>query len=420
MMRIGFVGLGKLGLPCAVAIAEFGHEVIGYDVDPKAMNKEDRPVHEAGPDGRSSFNDHLASSSIRFGTLDQVVNESEIILVAVQTPHDPRYEGVNRIPDERMDFDYTFLVDAVRAISEVAREDVVVAIISTVLPGTIERHVKSVASSHLRLCYTPQFIAMGTTMRDFLNPEFVLLGVEDPHAADLVEGFFATITKAPVYRTSVESAELIKVSYNTFIGMKIAFANTMLEICHKTTGTDVDAVMGAIKLADQRLISTAYLDGGMGDGGGCHPRDNIAMSWLARSLDLSHDLFEDIMLVREQQTDWLADLMEQHDLPKAILGYAFKPETNITVGSSAVLLRNLLEERGHDVRMIDPLVTPEPLELENLPAHVFLVGARHDRFTRVRFPVGSVVIDPWRYLHNVGKGVTLIPVGAKQVRGGTE
>src|SRR4029079_8006110 len=166
-----------------------------------------------------------------------------------------------------------------------------VAVVSTVLPGTMRRSVMPVASPLLGLCYNPSFVAMGTTMRDFLHPEFVLLGADDLISAQKLEAFYATITDAPIHRMSVESAEITKLAYNTYIGMKIGFANTVMEICHKIPGANVNDVTAALKTAHHRLISPAYLDGGMGDGGGCHPRDNIAMSWLAQQLPLSHDPF---------------------------------------------------------------------------------------------------------------------------------
>ena len=92
--------------------------------------------------------------------------------------------------------------------------------------------------------------------------------------------------------------------------MKIVFANVLMEICHKT-GANVDEVTDALKLANDRLISGKYFTGGMGDGGACHPRDNIALSWLSRKLNLSFDWFENIMLARQKQTEWLANLMEE-------------------------------------------------------------------------------------------------------------
>jgi UDPglucose 6-dehydrogenase len=252
---------------------------------------------------------------------------------------------------------------------------------------------------------------MGTTMRDFLNPEFVLLGVDEERAAQTVEMFYATITDAPVLRMSLESAELAKVAYNTFIGMKIMFANTMMEICHKIPNANVDEVMGALQKASRRLISPRYLDAGMGDGGGCHPRDNIAMSWLSRKLSLKYDIFESLMMSREAQTEWLADLMCSYELPKAILGYSFKAESNLTVGSSAILLKTILEERGIRPFLYDPHVEGAKRDLSKQNPHVYLIGAKHSEFQDLKFASGSVVIDPWRFMPPQPEGVKLVRVG---------
>jgi UDPglucose 6-dehydrogenase len=197
--------------------------------------------------------------------------------------------------------------------------------------------------------------------------------------------------------------------------MKIAFANTWMEICHKIPGADVDEVTAALALATRRIISPMYLKGGMGDGGGCHPRDNIALSWLARELRLSYDFFEGLMIARERQTEWLAELMEAYDpvgearALKVILGKSFKPETNITVGSPAVLLKNLLEERGHEVQMYDPYVDVG-LPVPRYPASTFVIGTKHPEFVDFEFPQGSVVIDPWRYIPQ-RPGVNVVSVG---------
>jgi UDPglucose 6-dehydrogenase len=164
-------------------------------------------------------------------------------------------------------------------------------------------------------------------------------------------------------------------------------------------------------LGTRRIISKKYLSGGMGDGGGCHPRDNIAMSWLARQRNLSFDWFENIMVARERQTAWLADLMEESPLPKAIFGYSFKQESNILTGSPALLLRHLLERRGHSLLLYDPYIDPDPVDLRRLEAMVFLIGVKHTVFRNYVFPKGSVVIDPWRYLTDAGPGVQIVPVG---------
>ena len=115
-MKIGFIGLGKLGLPCAVAIAMKGHDVMAYDIVPALMNKNPRTYRETGPDGKEPFNPYLERSTIRFGALEEVVAHGDIVFVAVQTPHEPRYEGVARLPSERMDFDYRYLVRSIEEI----------------------------------------------------------------------------------------------------------------------------------------------------------------------------------------------------------------------------------------------------------------------------------------------------------------
>ena len=169
----------------------------------------------------------------------------------------------------------------------------VVIIISTVLPGTIEREIKPLLSPCVKLCYNPFFIAMGTTVSDFLNPEMVLFGVDDPDALAKAKEFYGTITDAPFHEMSIVNAELVKVNYNTFITMKINFANNLMEICHKMKeqGADVDVVIDALSDCTKRIISPTYMRGGMPDGGGCHPRDNIALADFAKRYNLSNDIY---------------------------------------------------------------------------------------------------------------------------------
>lgn len=400
-MRVGFVGIGKLGLPCAVGSAMKGHDVMGYDIVPTRMTYGPHPEVEAGPDGTGEYNTWLSRYSggewvdkgrLRFGDLAQLADHSEIIFIAAQTPHNPAFEGITRLPDERVDFDYEWLKASVRAVSAALTRPTPVVIISTVLPGTVRREILPLCGEHVRLCYNPFFIAMGTTMRDFLRPEFVLFGRHDAGAGAVAKAFYAEVhgDSVPVFETSIENAELIKVIYNTYISQKIAFINTVMEVCHKMPGCNVDAVSDAIALAGNRLVSTMYLRGGMGDGGGCHPRDNIALSWLARKLDLSHDIFEDAMLAREHHTEFLADLMEaegkRRGLPLGIFGFAFKAGTRLTVGSPSLLLREVLKERGHDVRLVDPHVNGETAD----EPRVWLLGCNHPDINVYAIAPGSV------------------------------
>jgi len=416
-MKVGMVGCGKLGLPVMLAMEMRGHDVMGCDVSPSRMCKTHYPHRERGPEGEPTIEPLLQNSQLRFGTLEEVVKHAEVLFASVQTPHLPEFEGATPLPRERKDFNYSYLIQAMREISEVAtrlRKRVPVLVISTVLPGTMRSKVLPVVDTEwVKVCYNPFFIAMGTTMEDFLNPEFVLFGVEDPWAHEMGIKFYETITDAPILDMSIESAEAAKVAYNTFITSKITIINAWMEICHKIPGADVDDVTRVLTTATRRVVSPAYLRGGMGDGGGCHPRDNIALSWLAGELNLSYDIFGSLMTAREKQTEWLADLMVDtaHGLPLVILGKAFKKGTNLTTGSAAVLLQIILTNRGCTVQAYDPEVDPSPCP--TFPPSLFLIGTNHEVWHQFPFPSGSVVLDPWgEYAEVVGcTGVTYISVG---------
>lgn len=412
-MKIGIIGLGKLGLPVALAIESKGHKVYGFDNSGAVMNM---VMEKKFTYKEVDAQEMLEKSALELKPVDWLVENCDIVFMAIQTPHEEKYEGTVRIPKERADFNYRYLQAAVSGFSHWAiakNKKVPLVIISTVLPGTIEREIKPYLNpDFVKLVYNPFFIAMGTVIYDFLNPEFVLMGVEDEEAANILQNFYSTIHSKPFAKMPIVDAELTKVSYNTFIGMKIAFVNTLMEICYYKDG-NVDNVTNALKMATDRLISPKYMSAGMGDGGGCHPRDNIAMSYLAKELNLSHNLFEDIMQAREDQTEFLAHFIIDHkniakaagvDLPVFILGKSFKPETNIQTGSPAILLANILAEKGIDFQHLE-----EDGQFGDKPVLVF-VATMHKRYVDQPFPQGSVVIDPFGFIPE-REGVKVIKIG---------
>ena len=418
-MNIGFLGLGKLGLPVSLAVEDKGHNIFGYDISTQTLedikNKHIRYKEEW-------VEKFLPNTKLEINNIDDLVKNSEIIFVPIQTPHDPKYEGITRIPSERIDFDYSYLKSGIKDLSEAIEkngEDKVVIIISTVLPGTIRTEIKPLLGKHTKLCYNPFFIAMGSTIRDFLHPEFILFGVDDEEAAKKAQNFYKTICNSPFYKTTIENAELIKVSYNTMISTKISFVNTIMEACHHLPNTNIDDVTNGLKLATRRLISGAYMSGGMGDGGGCHPRDNIALSHLSQKLGLSYDWFDSIMAQREKQTEWLADMVIDNSNNRQIniLGKTFKPETNLTLGSPSLLLENLIKEKGHKVFSWDPYIDDKYEEvnekynwLNDNILHVFFIGTKHPDFINFKFPKNSIVIDPFRYIYKAN-GSKIIRIG---------
>ena len=417
-MNIGFIGLGKLGLPVALAIEDKGHTVFGTDISDRTLRNIRFKTLYYREEGAQEL---LNKSKIQIKPVEEIVKNSEIIFVPIQTPHTEKYEGVTRIPEERADFDYKYLKEGIMNLSDEIEkngEDKIVVIISTVLPGTIRREIKPILGKHTKLCYNPFFIAMGTTINDFLNSEIILFGVDDKKAAEKAKEFYRTINNSPFHETTLENAELIKVVYNTFISTKIAMINTIMETCHHMPNTNVDDVTKALSLCTDRIISPKYLNGGMGDGGGCHPRDNIALSYLARKLNLSFNWYDNIMKQREKQTEWLADLIISEKFEKKIniLGKCFKPETNMIVGSPSILLKNILEEKGEKVTMWDPYVDSMNMEdvskknsWETEP-QLFFIGTKHEAFKHFYFKPGSTVIDPFRYL-KLNNDVRYIPIG---------
>jgi UDPglucose 6-dehydrogenase len=412
-MNVGIVGLGKLGFPIALAIESKGHTVYGWDASPAVQEsvRERRVPHPE--DGLPEL---LERTRLELAPVSVLVEHADIVFVAVQTPHEPSLEGATRLPDYRRDFDYSFLIDAVSSVAQAAatqEKRLTLAVISTVLPGTMEREIKSLLPRGVELAYNPFFTAMGTTIRDFLQPEFVLIGADGPADGDPLPRFYRTIHDRPLFETDIKTAELIKVAYNTFIGQKIVFANAMMEICHKV-GADVDDVAAALGLARDRITSPRYLGGGMGDGGPCHPRDNIALSWLSGEARLSHDIFADVMQAREDQTQWLADLIADraNGLPIVILGKAFKPESHLADGSPALLLASILEERGIDFVHYDHRIDGAGPPIDRQRSSLFFVATRHPEYREAKFPPDSVVLDPWGYIPD-RDGVTVVRIGRR-------
>lgn len=392
-----------LGLPMALVAASGGHQVRGYDSNPERMGSGWYSGLERGRDGET-LAALAARADFAFAPLDEVAAASEILFLTVQTPNIGSYDGTGPFPAGGAEYDLRHLRQALGAIADAARRAPamrrVLAVVSTVLPGTLRQLARELPlPAELSLAHVPAFAAVGTFVRDILNPEFVLVGAFDAHAGERLEAFFRTLTDAPVFITTPENAELIKTSYNGYIGLKIGFANVLMEVAHKTPGCDVDAVVDCLALATQRLISPRYLRGGLGDGGGCHPKENAALAALAQRLELSFDPFGTNMMVRDRQTEWLASLVEgecrANHLPLWLLGTAFKPNVSLETGSAALLLLAALERRGLQPRVHDPLVPGRSNPPGAGPA-IFVLAMPHDLFNDFTAAPGSIIIDPWR------------------------
>lgn len=404
-MNIGFIGLGKLGLPVALGIESKGHKVRGFDINPEISNylkQKTIPFKEEG------IQPLLDNNKIKLSSLDKIVKKSDIIFAAPQTPHAPQYEGATRIPQTRADFDYTFLKDVVSKVAESAKTNkkrTTLVIISTCLPGTYTREIKPLLNEYIDYIYNPFFIAMGTVLKDFFNPEFVLLGGGSEETRIRLTEFYKSIHNKELFFTDITTAEAIKVSYNTFITTKTVLANLWGELAFKT-GANVDDITKAWSMATDRLMSPKYLSAGMGDGGGCHPRDNIALSYIAEQAGLSFNFFEVLMMAREKHAEWLADMAIYYSegYPIVVLGRSFKPETNIETGSPSRLVANIIREKGF-----------EPIHVEDIDPNfigLYLIGTKHSRYKDYHFKEGSMVLDPFGYIPDK-KGIGVVRIGRK-------
>jgi len=369
-MKIGFIGVGKLGKDAAEIMAE-KHDVIGYDVvSVQPANFEMVP------------------------TIEEVCKDRELIFIAVPTPHHPDYDGrepTSHLPNK--DFDYSIVNNVLDEVNKHTNKEQLVVLISTVLPGTIRREFID-RLSNTRFIYNPYLIAMGTVKWDMVNPEMVIIGTEDGSMtgdAKLLLDFYKTFIK-PGTRYEVgtwDEAEGIKIFYNTFISTKVALVNMIQDVAEVNGNMNVDVVTGALERSTYRILGPAYMKAGMGDGGGCHPRDNIALRYMAENLGLGYDLFDAIMLAREVQAKNMAlklvKLAKENDLPIIILGKAYKPDVHYLDGSSSILVGHYCKEEG----IVPEYDQPHPYKAVYLLGHM---GKHHD----YKFPKDSIVVDPWR------------------------
>ena len=403
-MKIAMIGCGKLGLPCAEVMSAH-YDVVGYDVvkDPDATI----PL---------------------FDSIQDAVTGRDLIFVAVPTPHSEEYGGSKPIADlPTKDFDYSIVQDVLTEINKYVTQSQLVVLISTVLPGTVREHLRP-CITNARFIYNPYLIAMGSVKWDMVNPECLIIGTEDGSVtgdAKILTDFYQPIMQnnPTVNIGTWDEAEAIKVFYNTFISTKIGLVNMIQDVAEKNGNINVDVVTDALKKATQRITGPRYLTAGLGDAGACHPRDNIALRYLAEKLDLGYDLFHAIMHSRDMQAKNMADklvsIAKEKNLPVIVHGRAYKPYVPYTIGSYSELVGHFVEQAGVKLSYIDPLTGDT--EVEDVPAVVLMahnakvtysgtgVSVANDAmyFTPAK---GSVIVDPWRTIPDID-GLTVIHYG---------
>jgi UDPglucose 6-dehydrogenase len=279
---VSVIGLGKLGGSMAGCLASRGFKVIGVDVSPKAvdaLNAGRAPVQEPGLDDLVSGNRERIRATLSH---EDAVRNSDLSFVIVPTPS-----------DERGAFSLQYAAYAFEALGKaLAKKDRyhTIVLTSTVLPGStrygllpiLEEYSGKRCGRDFGLCYSPEFIALGTVIRDFLNPDFFLIGEFDERSGTTLHSVLSRVAlnEAPARRMSIENAELAKIALNSYVTLKISYANMLAELCESIPGGNIDVVSDALGM-DKR-IGRRYLTGGFGYGGPCFPRDNVALGFLGQ------------------------------------------------------------------------------------------------------------------------------------------
>ena len=364
--KIGFIGLGKLGMPCAEAIRKKGFHVAGYDVEEK----------------RSDL------VEIR-DSIEDLCRDRDIVFVATPTPHEEGYDGREPTSHKEVkDFNYDSVKKVLTKCNKHMGVTQSLVLISTVLPGTIRRELAPLVTN-VKLLYNPYLIAMGTVAEDMIKPEMIMIGTKKgvyktAHKAQQLEAFYNQVCDdyPRMEFGTWEEVEAMKIFYNTFISNKIALVNMIQDVSHKLGHINVDKVTQALAKSTKRIVSPAYMKAGMGDGGACHPRDNIALRWLAKELDLGYDMFETIMTAREQQAENMAKAILEHGKNIWFSSDSYKAGTQMVDGSYSLLVQHYVKKHGG--QLVNGIDTP---------VDVIVRVHESDQITADN---STIIFDPWR------------------------
>lgn len=362
--KISVIGAGYVGLCTAVGFASRGYSVVACDVDEEKIEKINKgvpPFHEPGLQEKLSESIQKGNLKGVVGQTDQVILETDLTFVAVGTPSKP---------DGSIDLKY--IESAACNIGKALKQknDYHVTIIkSTVVPGTtqntvkpiLEKESKKVAGDGFGLCMNPEFLRQGSAFQDTINAERVVIGSFDKRSGDVLEdlykGFYSSHVPT-IIRTSLSTAELIKYASNSMLATKISFINTIANICEKIPGADVKVVATAMGL-DKR-IGPLFLDAGLGYGGSCFPKDVKALIACSKSLGYTPELLDSVEHVNKNQPLKAVEFCREQlgslgGKNIAILGLAFKPDTDDMREARVIPIINQLLKEGAKVVAYDPV-----------------------------------------------------------------
>jgi GDP-mannose 6-dehydrogenase len=350
-MRINIFGLGYVGSVSAACLAAEGHSVLGIDVDKlkvDCINQGNSAVVEPGLAD-------LISSGVAAGRLRATTGAPEVADLSMVCVGTPSNENGSLCLD--------YVIRAAAQIGEFLKsydKYHVVCVRSTVLPGTVEgtviplleQHSGRKAGQDFGVCMNPEFLREGSSISDFHQPPMTVIGEFDARTGEVVQALYAGLA-APVVRTKIGNAEMVKYTANAFHGLKVTFANEIGNLC-KRLGLDGREVM-EIFCRDEKLnISAAYLQPGFAFGGSCLPKDLRALLHKARELDLEPPVLRSVLVSNTNQIEEAYRLIKRSGKRKiAMLGLSFKPGTDDLRESPIAALVELLVGKGHEVSIYD-------------------------------------------------------------------
>ena len=384
MSKVGIFGAGWVGLVTGVCFAELGHDVVIRDVVAdkiETLRQGEVPFHE------EDVPELLERNAGRLSyTLDVAdVTDCEFLVVCVDTP--PTYSG---------DADLSRVWTVVDELPELPGRPILV-MKSTVPVGTGEKvraGLDQRGLEHVGYASNPEFLAEGRAVRDFMEPDRVVIGAYDEEDGDAVASLYAGID-APIVRTDVNSAEMIKLAANAFLMTRISFINEIANVC-EATGADVVSVAEGIGL-DHRL-GPYFLRAGIGYGGSCFPKDSLALKQLASNSGYHFQLLSAVIEVNELQKRRVIGKLKRHLGPLrgkqvALLGLAFKPDTDDMRDAPSIVLASRLLAEGAEVRAWDPVA-----DGTKLPKGVEIVSSVADA---VRGADAAVIVTEWAELQGL-------------------
>lgn len=403
-MNVSVIGLGKLGATLAAVLADAGNRVYGVDTNVRsvdAINAGLSPVNETG------LADLIASLppgqlTAHVGYKDAIEN-SEITMIVVPTPSGPNDKFIN-----------DYVVDAItnvgHHIPHISNRWHTVVVCSTVMPGAsdavlvpaLEAASGGKIGTDLGYVYSPEFIALGSVIYDMQHPDVVLIGAQDPRS----ENAFIKLTQSyvrgfPNYQTlRYNEAELAKIAVNTYVTMKISYANTIAEMGERLNGADAGKILEVV--GQDTRIGKKYLSPGAAFGGPCFPRDNRAFAALADDLNVDAPLAVATDTVNRRLTYRLAAILRKYD-KVAVLGMAYKPNTSVYEESMGFTIAKSLAYAECEVRVHDPQARPDlptgAIQLDTIEEAVagvdaILVATPWDEYKNVDFK-GVRLLDAW-------------------------